>query len=329
MRASGLAKSALHASNSQTQGHIDADAAGTKSQMYGNFKEGLGQEIAMRNGLAANQSKAGGLYAGATGGTIGLAASKTDMARVFGMDGTGGGAGGAGILGGAAATVGSMQAELYRHNDVGALTGKSMGETLKQINEGESGFTARASAAANGLEAGRAEAHASFVGEQAGWEAANSYAQANSEFAASIGLGAGYLDAGQKPTNMQGMARAGLLGEDAATLSKKSQDVEHFAGEHKRDIKGAADRARQANNPANLDVYTNQNNALTPGSVQNGKPNPGLVGFALDTAKLGGALIANVGPRQAVESEAGQAVINDVANFSWLKAYGKLLNFFF
>ncbi len=219
---------------------------------------------------------------------------------MFGAEG-GGGGNAAGVLGGAGATIASMQSDLYRHNDVGALTGKSMAETLKQIDEGEAGFSARAAASVNGLEAGRAESHASFVAEQAAWDSANNYAQANSEFAASIGLGAGYLDAGQKPTNLQGMAREGLLGAEAQGLSKKSQNVDNFAGEHKKSIKGAADRARQANNPGNLDVYMNQNNAITPGSVQNGKANPGMGGFAIDTAALGGSLIMNAGPRQAVE----------------------------
>jgi hypothetical protein len=42
------------------------------------------------------------------------------------------------------------------------------------------------------------------------------------------------------------MARAGLLGEDAATLSKKSQNVDNFAGQQKASISNFAASARAA-----------------------------------------------------------------------------------
>jgi hypothetical protein len=249
MRASGLAKSALHASNSQTQSSIDAEGASLRSQMIGYSKEGLSVEQSLK-GSAASVYTGGAKTLGSFGG--GWAANEFDKA----FPGVGntmrpaGGRGGGADIPGLGASVGAQLAQIAvdanRHEAIVGLAGKSLDHTGAQISQAEAVFGSKAEASVNGLEASRAEAHASFMGEQAGWEAANSYAQANSEFAASIGLGAGYLDAGQKPTNMQGMARAGLLGEDAATLSKKSRNVDNFAGQQKASISNFAASARAA-----------------------------------------------------------------------------------
>jgi hypothetical protein len=243
MRASGLAKSALHASNSQTQSSIDAEGASLRSQMIGYSKEG----IAVRKELKGSAAQFDGQVAGYPAALATAIAGTSAGSGGPGGSGPGGGAARGISTAAAAASVGAQIAVNWeRHGNIVDLSGKSLDLSKQQIGEAQTGFNSKAEASVNGLEASRAEAHASFVGEQSAWEAANNYAQANSEFAASIGLGAGYLDAGQKPTNMQGMARAGLLGEDAAYLSKKPQTVEHFTSQQKASISQFAAAAEQA-----------------------------------------------------------------------------------
>ena len=114
-----------------------------------------------------------------------------------------------------------------------------------------------------GLEGSRREAHAGFMAEQAAWDASNAYAQNNSAFASAIGLGAGYLDPGQAPTNLQGMAREGALGEEAQKASRSSD-------EGGRLFQTIAANKREAGDAAN-DVTSHNFNAGTTLSLGNMK----------------------------------------------------------
>jgi len=125
-----------------------------------------------------------------------------------------------GILANLGASTAGYLVDQNRHGEAVRYNQQGLAHARNQIAQTEAGFNAQARSSIAGLKASRGESGASFAGEQAAWDSANNYAQSNSDFAAAIGLGAGYLDPGQKPTNMQGMAMNGMLGSDASSAAK-------------------------------------------------------------------------------------------------------------
>lgn len=263
MRGNGLAAGAIAYSNAATASNISSDAWSSKGSLLSNIKDTLGAHQSMRNSQAGLQRVSAGLEGAAEGYIPGRLADWASR-RFVGMNpsGTGHSGGGNGGFAGAGASVGSQMgafaADYARHKDIMGMT-----KTGLQINQAQSeatakGFRDRASGSVHGLEAGRAESHASFVGEQAAWEMANNYAQGNSDFAAAVGLGAGYLDPGQKPTNMQGMAREGMLGDVAQASSQASSDVDSFIAAPSAGVFHQAATAATLADPVHLDQYNSK-----------------------------------------------------------------------
>lgn len=243
MRAGGLAAQAIGKQNESTAENIFSSAANTKGSLYGT-KAHLEDKAAgvMNSAQGVNRSLA----------TLGGSVAGMPFDKIAGSGGKGGNAGAFSSLG---ANIGGYIVERDRHGMTIGYNQAGLAHTRAQIGQTEAGFNAQAKASIAGLQASRAESGASFKGEQAAWEAANNYAQANSDFAAAIGLGAGYLDAGQKPTNMQGMAMDGMLGAPAQAASRdlaygNGSTVGGIYSSASTDVSGiAGDAIARTNNP--------------------------------------------------------------------------------
>jgi hypothetical protein len=262
LRNSGLAKSAIGAANSATSANLAADAANSRASLYGVEKEAIGTAQSSRERQAGLQSIAAGLEGAAEGYAVGKLGRWAAGIKDGGNNG-GGGGGGIGGLAGIGSQMAQYGVRYDSHQDMLKMSKDSLALAQRQAAETETAFGQRAAGSVDHLESNRGESHASFVGEQAAWKSANDYAQANSEFAAAIGLGAGYLDAGQKPTNMQGMAREGMLGSGAQKASLKSKDHNAFYG-------AALGSVQNAQGKANEKIGTVQK-ALGP-EPESGKP---------------------------------------------------------
>jgi len=196
----GLAAAALGKQNESAARNIESTAASTKGNLFGTLGQAENAAASLnRSGMGLNKSAAT------------LAGSLAGMLPDF----VTGSAVGGGAFSAIGANTGGFLVDGHAHTRAIDYNRAAMGHTRGQIGATQDGFNKQAQGTIANLEGNRAEAKASFAAEQAAWESANNYAQGNSEFAAAIGLGAGYLDAGQRPTNMQGMAMDGMLGAEA------------------------------------------------------------------------------------------------------------------
>lgn len=233
MRANNLAANALGKQNESTAENILSSAANTKGNLYGT-KAHLEDKAAgiMNSAMGVNRSLA----------TLGGSLVGMPFDRLVGSSNK---TGNPGAISSLLSNGGGYLVDRNRHGETIRYNQQGLGHTRDQIGQTQAGFNAQAKASIAGLQGSRAESGASFKAEQAAWESANNYAQSNSDFAAAIGLGAGYLDPGQKPTNLQGMAMDGMLGEPAQSAARDltygdGQSVGGIYSFAKSDIDGVA-----------------------------------------------------------------------------------------
>lgn len=245
LRNSGLASEALRSTNNNTKDQAASSAAQTYAQLSGIRSQKAGLESQGKQSQATSHSygisglqQAGNYFSRDGGGYIDkdhdghpVYSGGSGPSSGKGASGDGSEVSGAleqakklvGGISNVALPLASYGVQADRHEYGNQKLGEQARYANMQAYQQGQGFKSQTDAQLAGLNASRQEAHASFEAEQAAWETANDYAQANSDFTGAIGLGAGYLDAGQAPTNLQGMARAGMLGSSAKNESKAAE----------------------------------------------------------------------------------------------------------
>lgn len=192
MRSESLAAGVLGAQNKKTEMGMYANAYSALS----GYKEKQGQAI-------------GNAYE-SWGAKVGIAEGAVDGAIAGG--GAGGGKAASGAVAGVAKGI----------NRAGAMSDFQKAKTAMLAGRAEYDAKGAKESMAGGIqdvEASRAQAHAGWKAEMAGWKFRQNYGETQGRFASAVGMLSGTFSGGNMATDLNGMGRAHQLGEGAAKES--------------------------------------------------------------------------------------------------------------